>query len=58
MLTDCYFLGGGNGAQDREQKKKKNSSCVKVSTTGLAMVPGNSVPSPASDYSIEKFNCS
>lgn len=39
-------------------KKKKNSSCVKVSTTGLAMVPGNSVPSPASDYSIEKFNCS
>ena len=22
MLTDCYSLGGGNGAQDREQKKK------------------------------------
>lgn len=57
MLTDCYSLGGGNGAQDREQKKK-NSSCVKVSPTGLAMVPGNAVQSPASDYSIEKFNCS
>ena len=56
MLTDCYSLGGGNGAQDREQKK--NSSCVKVSPTGLAMVPGNAVQSPASDYSIEKFNCS
>ena len=39
-------------------KKKKNSTRVKVSPPGLAMVPGNSVQSPASDYSIEKFNCS
>ena len=46
------------GHRTGSKKKKKNSSCVKVSPPGLAVVPGNSVQSPASDYSIEKFNCS
>ena len=41
-------MGIGQGA-----KKKKNSSCIKVSPPGLAMVPGSSVQSPASDYSIK-----
>lgn len=51
MLSDCLLLGRwgwGTG-----QGAKKDSSCLKVSPTGLAIVPGSSVQSLASGYTIE-----
>ena len=50
MLTDCYSLGGGDGAQDLE---KKNLLLESLSYWP-SLVPGSSVRSSfASGYSIE-----
>ena len=50
MLRYCYSLGGGEG---QGTGSKKPFSCLKVSPTGFAIVPGSSVRSLAFGCSIE-----